>query len=200
MVPRVEGLRSSCMSHVELTRVLDRAADARVRASQLLQISELTILHARATRAAVLYKRLHSPVRRLLRLRSGGSDGEPLKNRSEIGAPFCPRCAAEDIVELGFGSAGADGLLRVGCRCRQCDTQFYLVRPQSAGEEMSIASRHRQGRCRKVIISKGSGLACDGCADLVSPEHSEFRARLADGDTLRFHGRCFTRWYNDTQR
>jgi len=78
--------------------------------------------------------------------------------------------------------------------------QFYLVRAQSAREQVSAASRHRQGRCRKVIISKGDGRSCDGCADPISHEHSEFRARLADGDTLRFHGRCFTRWYNDTQR
>ena len=40
----------------------------------------------------------------------------------------------------------------------------------------------------------GGGLRCDACTDLVDRSELEIEGDFADGQTLRFHVRCFTAW------
>lgn len=79
-------------------------------------------------------------------------------------------------------------------------------RPRPGGDPHLVlrgklrAGNLRRDACRHVIISRGRGLTCDGCDEAIATGHVELRARFGDGSTKRFHSRCFSAWYTETQR
>jgi hypothetical protein len=84
-------------------------------------------------------------------------------------------------------------------RCRRCETRFSYVQTVPRFQNPSRVYP-TPNRCQHVTITKGSGWPCDECAGQIEPRYLELRARLADGQTLHFHPRCLSRWYNTTQR
>jgi hypothetical protein len=40
----------------------------------------------------------------------------------------------------------------------------------------------------------GAGLCCDACTEPVAATEMEIESDFRDGETLRFHIRCFSRW------
>jgi hypothetical protein len=181
-----------------MTDLLDQCASARGRAADLVEAAARAVAAASGTRNAIIRDRLRSATRRRYWLRCGSSDDTEERLRKTF-SRTCPCCATTDLAALGYGHVTPAGELSVGFRCRRCETRFFYVQTVPHFYRPSKAYQ-ASNRCQHVTITNGSGRPCDECAGLIEPSYLEFRARLADGQTRRFHPRCLSRWYNTTQR
>ena len=71
--------------------------------------------------------------------------------------------------------------------------------PRAALGAKVVSGDLRRDHCRHVVVTTGRGECCQGCDMPIAPEHVELRARFDDGGLLRFHARCFSSWFNETQ-